>query len=67
LTDAVVDAVTDAPTDAPTDDPIDRTGFQAVPTTTLADLLGREQIMDIGVRPLWPAIRRVNNPAEQYS
>jgi regulator of RNase E activity RraA len=30
-------------------------GFQDVPTTTLADLLGREQIMDIGIRPLWGA------------
>lgn len=32
-------------------------GFRDVPTTTLADLLGREQIMDIGIRPLWPAPR----------
>lgn len=29
------------------------TGFASVPTTTLADLLGREQVMDIGIRPLW--------------
>ena len=27
--------------------------FAAVPTTTLADLLGREQVMDGGIRPLW--------------
>ena len=32
-------------------------GFQDVPTTTLADQLGREQIMDIGIRPLWNAPR----------
>jgi 4-hydroxy-4-methyl-2-oxoglutarate aldolase len=37
------------------------------PTTTLADLLGREQVMDIGIRPLWsPAgqpASRVAGPA----
>jgi 4-hydroxy-4-methyl-2-oxoglutarate aldolase len=27
--------------------------FAAVPTTTLADLLGPAQVMDIGIRPLW--------------
>lgn len=27
--------------------------FKDIPPTTLADLLGREQIMDIGIRPLW--------------
>ncbi|HEX4790762.1 MAG TPA: RraA family protein [Actinospica sp.] len=32
-------------------------GFRDVPTTALADLLGREQIMDIGIRPLWDAPR----------
>jgi regulator of RNase E activity RraA len=32
-------------------------GFQDVPATTLADLLGREQVMDIGIRPLWGAPR----------
>lgn len=30
------------------------TGFASVPTTTLADLLDRAQVMDIGIRPLWP-------------
>ncbi|MBP2054825.1 hypothetical protein J2Z21_007835 [Streptomyces griseochromogenes] len=30
----------------------DATGFQEIPTPTLADLLGREQVMDIGIRPL---------------
>jgi len=37
-------------------------GFGDVPTTTLADLLGREQVMDIGVKPLWDA-PRVAGPA----
>ena len=34
-----------------------------VPTTTLADLLGREQVMDIGIRPLWGPVPRVAGPA----
>ncbi|GHE00011.1 dimethylmenaquinone methyltransferase [Streptomyces alanosinicus] len=37
--------------------------FQAVSTTTLADLLGREQVMDIGIRPLWGPVPRVAGPA----
>ncbi|MCP3753504.1 RraA family protein [Streptomyces sp. TBY4] len=37
-------------------------GFKDVPPTTLADLLGREQVMDIGIRPLWDA-PRVAGPA----
>ncbi|PZG87688.1 diguanylate cyclase [Streptomyces sp. NTH33] len=36
--------------------------FKDVPTTTLADLLGREQVMDIGIRPLWDS-PRVAGPA----
>ncbi|MGW1467435.1 RraA family protein [Streptomyces sp. NPDC002308] len=36
--------------------------FKDIPPTTLADLLGREQIMDIGVRPLWNS-PRVAGPA----
>lgn len=35
----------------------DAAGFHAVPTTTLADLLGRSQVMDLGIRPLWDAPR----------
>ena len=35
----------------------DAAGFQDVPTTTIGDLLGREQFMDIGIRPLWNAPR----------
>ncbi len=35
----------------------------AVPTTALADFLGREQVMDIGIRPLWMPIPRIAGPA----
>jgi 4-hydroxy-4-methyl-2-oxoglutarate aldolase len=41
----------------------DVTGFADVPPTTLADLLGREQVMDIGIRPLWSPVPRVAGPA----
>jgi len=34
-----------------------------IPTTTLADVLGRAQVMDIGVRPLWTPAPRVAGPA----
>jgi regulator of RNase E activity RraA len=37
--------------------------FRDIPTTTLADLLGREQVMDIGIRPLWGPVPRVAGPA----
>jgi regulator of RNase E activity RraA len=37
--------------------------FKDIPTTTLADLLGRRQVMDIGIRPLWPSTPRVAGPA----
>ncbi|MEV5594610.1 RraA family protein [Streptomyces sp. NPDC052496] len=36
--------------------------FENVPPTTLADLLGRGQVMDTGIRPLWNA-PRVAGPA----
>ncbi|MFF2961767.1 RraA family protein [Streptomyces sp. NPDC057963] len=39
------------------------TGFGDISPTTLADLLGREQVMDIGIRPLWPSVPRVAGPA----
>jgi len=39
------------------------TGFEDIPPTTLADLLGRGQVMDTGIRPLWPSPRRVAGPA----
>ncbi|MFD7667665.1 RraA family protein [Streptomyces sp. NPDC059788] len=38
-------------------------GFTGVPSTTLADLLGREQVMDAGIRPLWSPVPRVAGPA----
>ena len=38
-------------------------GFQDISPTTLADILGREQVMNIGIRPLWRSIRRVAGPA----
>ncbi|GAA2481173.1 RraA family protein [Streptomyces longisporus] len=41
----------------------DATEFRAVPTTALADLLGRGQVMDIGIRPLWGPHGRVAGPA----
>ncbi|WP_446039675.1 RraA family protein [Streptomyces sp. SID1121] len=41
----------------------DVNGFRSIPPTTLADVLGREQVMDIGIRPLWPSVPRVAGPA----
>jgi 4-hydroxy-4-methyl-2-oxoglutarate aldolase len=41
----------------------DVTGFAGIPPTTLADILGREQVMDIGIRPLWSPMPRVAGPA----
>ena len=41
----------------------DVTGFAGIPSTTLADVLRREQVMDIGIRPLWGPIPRVAGPA----
>ncbi|MBB1243301.1 RraA family protein [Streptomyces durbertensis] len=38
------------------------TDFRDLPPTTLADLLGRAQVMDIGIRPLWNS-PRVAGPA----
>lgn len=38
------------------------TAFDGISPTTPAELLGREQVMDIGVRPLWPS-PRVAGPA----
>ncbi len=39
------------------------TGFSDVPTTIVADLLEREQVMDLGIRPLWPSAPPVAGPA----
>ncbi len=41
----------------------DATGFREISPTTLADVLGRDQVMDIGIRPLWPSMPRVAGPA----
>jgi regulator of RNase E activity RraA len=37
--------------------------FSGIPATTLAEVLGREQVMDLGVRPLWAGMPRVAGPA----
>jgi regulator of RNase E activity RraA len=39
------------------------TDFTDIPTTTLADVLGRAQVMDTGLRPLWSGMPRVAGPA----
>ncbi|MFC1410951.1 RraA family protein [Streptacidiphilus sp. N1-12] len=41
----------------------DISAYRDVPATTLADLLGRERVMDIGIRPLWTPVPRVAGPA----
>jgi regulator of RNase E activity RraA len=41
----------------------DVTRFKDISPTTLADVLGREQVMDIGIRPLWSPVPRVAGPA----
>ncbi|MDD1062238.1 RraA family protein [Streptomyces cocklensis] len=37
--------------------------FRDIPPTTLADVLGRSQVMDAGVRPLWGPGPRIAGPA----
>jgi regulator of RNase E activity RraA len=37
--------------------------FRNISPTTLADVLGRGQVMDIGLRPLWASMPRVAGPA----
>src|SRR5581483_11320435 len=41
----------------------DLAAFRTISPTTLADVLSREQVMDIGIRPLWPSMPRVAGPA----
>lgn len=41
----------------------DIAAFGALSPTTLADVLSREQVMDIGIRPLWPDTPRIAGPA----
>jgi regulator of RNase E activity RraA len=37
--------------------------FAKLSPTTLADALTRDQVMDLGIRPLWPGMPRVAGPA----
>ncbi|WP_329553790.1 RraA family protein [Streptomyces sp. NBC_00696] len=41
----------------------DASEFQDVPTTTLADLLGHAQVLDLGIRSLWTPTPRLAGPA----
>ncbi|MEW1647199.1 RraA family protein [Streptomyces sp. NPDC091219] len=41
----------------------DASEFQDVPTTTLADLLGRAQVLDLGIQSLWTPAPRLAGPA----
>lgn len=41
----------------------DYADFQQLSPTTLADVLTREQVMDMAIRPLWPGMPRVAGPA----
>ncbi|MEV6538360.1 RraA family protein [Streptomyces sp. NPDC051665] len=41
----------------------DATEFEDIPTTTLADLLGHAQVLDLGVRALWGPMARLAGPA----
>ena len=37
--------------------------FEKLSPTTLADVLSRDRVMDIGIRPLWPGTPRIAGPA----
>jgi 4-hydroxy-4-methyl-2-oxoglutarate aldolase len=37
--------------------------FAELSPTTLADVLTRDRVMDIGIRPLWPGMPRIAGPA----
>ncbi|WP_043262619.1 RraA family protein [Streptomyces sp. CT34] len=41
----------------------DSSALPTLPTTALADFLGREQVMDIGIRSLWAPAPKVAGPA----
>jgi regulator of RNase E activity RraA len=41
----------------------DTAAFQQLSPTTLADVLTRDRVMDIGIRPLWSGMPRVAGPA----
>lgn len=42
---------------------VSASAFATLSPTTLADVLGRDRVMDIGIRPLWPGMSRVAGPA----
>lgn len=44
-------------------DPMLATRFAKLSPTTLCDVLARDRVMDIGIRPLWAPIPRVAGPA----
>ncbi|MBA3867633.1 MAG: RraA family protein [Anaerolineae bacterium] len=41
----------------------DYAAFQALSPTTLSDVLTRDRVMNIGIRPLWTGIPRIAGPA----
>ncbi len=41
----------------------DAAAFAKLSPTTLADVLARDRVMDIGIRPLWPGTPRIAGPA----
>src|SRR5579871_499509 len=41
----------------------DYTSFKELSPTTLADVLTRDRVMDIGIHPLWSGMQRVAGPA----
>lgn len=41
----------------------DYAAFRELSPTTIADLLTRDRVMDIGIRPLWPEMPRAAGPA----
>ncbi|MBA3947782.1 MAG: RraA family protein [Herpetosiphonaceae bacterium] len=41
----------------------DFAAFHKLSPTTLADVLTRDRVMDIGIRPLWPEMPRIAGPA----
>ena len=41
----------------------DFAAFHQLSPTTLADVLSRDRVMDLGIRPLWPEMPRIAGPA----
>lgn len=42
---------------------IDYAAFKSLSPTTLADVLSRDRVMDLGIRPLWSGMPRIAGPA----